>query len=99
MHALGRFSPFRVACQDEHRVIDAGPYRVVRHPSYSGLLVACLGLGIAFANWLSLSVLVVLPLAGILVRIRIEERALTAALGAEYRRYAERTARLVPGVW
>ena len=99
MVTLGRFFTFRVAIQDEHRVIDTGPYRFVRLPSYSGLLVACLGLGIAFANWLSLAVLVVLPLAGILVRIRIEERALTAALGDRYRRYAAGRARLVPGVW
>jgi protein-S-isoprenylcysteine O-methyltransferase Ste14 len=42
---------------------------------------------------------VVLPLAGILVRIQVEERALVAALGDDYRQYAARTSRLVPGVW
>jgi protein-S-isoprenylcysteine O-methyltransferase Ste14 len=43
--------------------------------------------------------LVAIPLAAILVRTRIEETALAAALGAQYTGYAARTRRLVPGLW
>lgn len=97
--ALGRLFTFRVAIQAQHRLVSTGPYRFVRHPSYSGVLLACVGIGIADANLMSLAVLLLLPLAGILVRIRHEERTLTAALGDEYRRYSAATARLVPLVW
>jgi len=96
---LGRLFKFVVVIQDDHRVVAAGPYRLLRHPSYTGALVAFLGVGIALDNWLSMLTLVALPLAAILVRIRVEEAELGTALGQEYRSYASRTRRLVPGLW
>jgi len=80
-------------------VVERGPYRWVRHPSYSGLLIFFVGLGLALSDWLSVVVLAVLPAAGLLVRIRSEERALLGALGEEYRRYAATRRRLFPGIW
>jgi protein-S-isoprenylcysteine O-methyltransferase Ste14 len=96
---LGRFFTPTVQIQQGQRVVESGPYRYVRHPSYTGMLVALIGLGIALDDWLSLLILAVLPLTGILVRIRYEESVLTEALGDDYREYAARTPRLVPGVW
>jgi protein-S-isoprenylcysteine O-methyltransferase Ste14 len=84
---------------DEQTVVDRGPYRWVRHPSYTGLLLTLVGLGLALGNWLSVLTLVVLPVAGLVVRIRVEERALLGALGEPYREYAGRHRRLVPGIW
>ena len=97
--ALGRFFKFVVVIQDSHRVVASGPYRLLRHPSYTGALVAFLGIGIALDSWLSMLTLVVIPLLAILVRIHVEEAALTGTLGQEYRAYASRTRRLVPGLW
>src|SRR5215469_755366 len=94
---LGRLFKFVVVIQDGHRVVASGPYRLLRHPSYTGALVAFLGVGIALDNWLSMLTLVVLPLAAILVRIHVEEAELARALGHEYQAYAHRTRRLVPG--
>jgi protein-S-isoprenylcysteine O-methyltransferase Ste14 len=96
---LGRFFKFVVVIQNGHRVIDRGPYRLLRHPSYSGGLAALLGIGIALDNWLSILAIVGIPLLAILVRIRVEEARLRAALGQDYRAYAARTGRLIPGVW
>ncbi len=96
---LGRFFTYRVTIQEGHHVVERGPYRIVRHPGYTGADLACLGLGIALSNWLSIALLVLLPLASNVIRIRVEERQLLDALGDEYRRYAERHARLVPLVW
>jgi protein-S-isoprenylcysteine O-methyltransferase Ste14 len=79
--------------------VQRGPYRLIRHPSYTGGLLALVGAGLTRDNWLSLAALTLLPLAGVLVRIRYEEARLRDAFGADYRRYASRTARLVPGVW
>jgi protein-S-isoprenylcysteine O-methyltransferase Ste14 len=97
--ALGRFFTTTVTILPGHQVVRTGPYRVLRHPSYTGLLVALLGLGVALDSWAAILTIVVLPLAGLLVRIAVEERTLESALGEEYRRYAAETSRLVPGLW
>lgn len=97
--ALGRFFTVDVRVHSDQTVVERGPYRWVRHPSYSGLLLFFVGVGLALSNWLSLIVLAVVPAAGLLVRIRSEERALLAALGEEYRRYAATRRRLFPGIW
>ena len=96
---LGRFFTPEVRVHPGQTVVERGPYRWVRHPSYSGLLIFFAGLGLALSDWLSVIVLAILPAAGLLVRIRSEERALLAALGEEYRRYAATRRRLFPGIW
>jgi protein-S-isoprenylcysteine O-methyltransferase Ste14 len=96
---LGRFFTVDVRVHAGQRVVERGPYRWVRHPSYTGLLLFFVGVGLSLDNWASLVVLALLPAAGLLVRIRAEERALVAALGDEYRRYAARRRRLFPGIW
>lgn len=96
---LGRFFTVDVAISSEHRVIDSGPYRFVRHPSYSGALLAFVGVGLCMRNWVSLLVLIVPVTAAFLWRIRIEEQALIDGLGDDYRRYAAQTKRLIPGLY
>jgi protein-S-isoprenylcysteine O-methyltransferase Ste14 len=96
---LGRLFKFVVVIQAGHQVVASGPYRVLRHPSYAGGLVAFLGVGIALDSWLSVVALVLIPLLAIGVRIRVEEAALARALGPDYTSYASRTRRLVPGIW
>jgi protein-S-isoprenylcysteine O-methyltransferase Ste14 len=96
---LDRLFTFAVGIADDHRVMREGPYRLVRHPGYAGALLALAGIGIALANWVSVLILLAVPVAVLTVRIGVEEEALTAALGEEYRCYARQTARLVPRVW
>jgi protein-S-isoprenylcysteine O-methyltransferase Ste14 len=96
---LGRFFTVDVRVQSGQTVIDRGPYRWVRHPSYSGLVITFVGMGLALVNWLSLAVLVVVPTGGLIVRIHVEERTLLDALGEPYRRFAAERKRLFPGLW
>jgi protein-S-isoprenylcysteine O-methyltransferase Ste14 len=96
---LGRYFTVTVLTSADQPVIAAGPYRVLRHPSYAGLLLALGGLGLSFRNWLSLAALLLLPLLGVLYRIRVEEAALSATLGAAYTTFADRRKRLIPFVW
>jgi protein-S-isoprenylcysteine O-methyltransferase Ste14 len=96
---LGAYFTGRVMVSAGQPVITAGPYRVLRHPSYTGFLLACAGLGLASANWAGLAITVLLPLAVMLWRIRAEENALLATLGDRYACYAARHKRLVPFVW
>jgi protein-S-isoprenylcysteine O-methyltransferase len=96
---LGRFFTVDVSIAIEHKVIDSGPYRFIRHPSYTGALVAFVGFGLCLRNWMALLILVLPITAAFLWRIQVEERALTDALGDGYRQYANRTKRLVPFVY
>jgi protein-S-isoprenylcysteine O-methyltransferase Ste14 len=96
---LGRSFTIRVMTSPDQPVVATGPYRVLRHPSYAGLLVALGGIGLGYGNWLSLAALLALPLGGLLYRIRVEEAALAATLGAAYTTYADRRKRLIPWVW
>jgi len=96
---LGRFFTIDVRVQSDQTVVQNGPYRWVRHPSYTGLILTFLGLGLALGNWGALVVAAVLPTAGLVYRIHFEERALLDSLGEPYRRYAESRKRLVPGIW
>jgi protein-S-isoprenylcysteine O-methyltransferase Ste14 len=96
---LGRYFTFTVMVSADQPVVSSGPYRWLRHPSYTGILLVSAGIGLASANWAGLAALVLLPLALILLRIRTEENALLAMLGEKYRSYALRHKRLVPLVW
>jgi protein-S-isoprenylcysteine O-methyltransferase Ste14 len=96
---LGRLFTVDVAIHDEHPVVQHGLYRFVRHPSYSGMMLAFVGVGLAFYNWLSLVALLVPVSLVVANRIRHEERTLLDTLGAPYAEYCARTKRLVPGVF
>ena len=99
VRTLGRFFTYQVMTTDDQVVVTNGPYRAVRHPSYTGLLISCVGAGIATANPVSLFLVVVIPVVGLTHRIRVEEAALERTLGDDYRRFTASRKRLVPWLW
>ena len=96
---LGRFFTVDVGIQHGHEVIQDGPYRFVRHPSYSGSVLALAGLGCLTFNWLGLILIVVCTLWAYALRIPVEEKVLFAEFGQKYADYAARTKRLIPWVY
>lgn len=96
---LGRYFKVAIVVQEGQRVVDQGPYRWVRHPSYTGGLVTLAGIGLAYGDWISLVIMIVFPLIALLIRIHVEEGMLLNEMGDEYAAYSKRTARLVPGVY
>ena len=96
IRVLGRYFTVDVAVHAAQSVIQAGPYRVIRHPAYCGSMLTLIGVGLALGTWLGLVLLVCLVSIGFTVRMRVEETALNAALGEPYRDYARRTRRLIP---
>jgi len=99
VRALGRLWVHEVAIQAQHEVVEAGPYRWIRHPAYSGSLLGFIGVGLAMGNWAALLVIAALPLMAYAYRVSIEERTLAAALGDDYRAYMRRTRRFIPFVF
>lgn len=93
---LGKYFTFDVAIQGGQTLIEAGPYRYVRHPSYSGALLSLLGFGLALGNWAALAAALSCLGFAYFYRIPIEEQALSSALGDAYKQYMNRTWRLIP---
>ena len=84
--------------KQEHELIRGGPYAQVRHPIYTGLLLAFIGTAIVRGEWRGvLAVLIVF--AALWRKLRLEERWMTETFGDEYRRYRERTAALIPFIF
>jgi protein-S-isoprenylcysteine O-methyltransferase len=96
---LGRFFTVNVAIHSGHEIIDTGPYARIRHPSYTGALLAFLGLALTLTNWISLLLIVVPVCWAFSRRIATEETALGSALGSPYTNYMRRTKRLVPFIY
>jgi protein-S-isoprenylcysteine O-methyltransferase Ste14 len=95
---LGRTFRTTVEVDPGQAVVSTGPYRWVRHPSYTGLLLIVAGFGLAGGTWISV-VMGLVPLPAIVRRIHVEEAELNRVLGEAYRSYQAGTARLIPGVW
>jgi protein-S-isoprenylcysteine O-methyltransferase Ste14 len=95
---LGRYFTGNVKIQEGQTVIQDGPYRWIRHPSYTGGMMMYFGSGLALANWMSAFVLLAASAAGYLYRVHVEEKALVSGLGESYRQYMQCTKRFVPFV-
>ena len=96
---LGRFFTVNVTIATDHRVVDSGPYRYIRHPSYTGALLAFLGLSLCLLNALSILIIMIPIFLAFRKRMGIEEAVLTKALEPNYRQYIRRTKRLIPFVY
>lgn len=99
IHCLGKFFTVNVALHTGHKVINTGPYMLLRHPSYTGLLMEILAVALAYQNLISLTIIMIPTTLVLLRRIRHEERVLKRALGNDYREYLKHTYTLVPFVY
>jgi protein-S-isoprenylcysteine O-methyltransferase Ste14 len=96
---LGKYFTFQISTQREQIVVQKGPYRFIRHPSYTGTLITMFGLGLAFTNWSSLVCLLIAGLIGYSYRAHVEEAVLISELGDPYKEYMQRTKRFIPFVY
>lgn len=99
IRTLGKFFTVNLAIDSEHRLIDTGLYKYIRHPSYTGSLLSFLGLAVYFNNWICLPVILVPIITVFIFRINIEEKLLIQQPGLNYSEYIKRTKRLIPFVY
>ena len=97
--SLGKSFSANVAIHSTQTVLKTGLYRWMRHPSYTGLLLCILAVGLHTRNWISLLVIFVPPAVALLYRIHVEEIALREHFGQEYIDYSRQTSRLIPGIY
>jgi protein-S-isoprenylcysteine O-methyltransferase Ste14 len=97
--SLGKAFSVNVAIRTTQTLCQSGPYRLVRHPSYSGMLICFLAIGLAQRNWIGAAVVIVPTTAAVLYRIHVEEAALIEGFGSQYQSYRRTTKRLIPGIY
>lgn len=96
---LGNFFRSKIVIQEQHKLITTGPYKYLRNPSYTGVLITFIGFGIGIGNWLSLICLFISGLISFVRRISFENQALSKKFGNEYREYQKKTWSLIPFIW
>ncbi|HEY8005009.1 MAG TPA: isoprenylcysteine carboxylmethyltransferase family protein [Phenylobacterium sp.] len=96
---LGRYFTYVVKVAEDQPVVETGPYRLLRHPSYAGALLTALGIGLSLRVAIAPVILVAAQLLAYSIRMSVEEKALSEGIGEPYRAYMRRTKRIVPYVW
>lgn len=99
VYQLGRMFTVNVVISDKHTLKTSGLYKVVRHPSYLGLLLIITGLGITLNSLASLLIMLVPASIALNYRISIEEQALIEEFGVQYTDYKSKVKRLFPGIY
>jgi protein-S-isoprenylcysteine O-methyltransferase Ste14 len=99
VRTLGQYFTYVVKVSSDQQVVETGPYRLIRHPSYAGGLLTGIGIGLSMRYGLAPLLVGGAMLASYLIRIGVEEKALAEGIGEPYRAYMTRTKRLVPFIW
>jgi protein-S-isoprenylcysteine O-methyltransferase Ste14 len=92
---IGEYWSSRVALKEDHHLIQSGPYARVRHPIYSGMLLAMIGTGLFVGEWRAI-LGVLLVFAAHWQKARREEKLLASEFGPVYQDYCGRTGSLIP---
>lgn len=95
---LGRLFTTDVSIYTNHQLIVAGPYRWVRHPAYTGLIIAFAGAGLAMGDFIALAILTIPVTVAFNYRITIEESFLVKKFGKDYQEYRQQTKKLLPSL-
>jgi protein-S-isoprenylcysteine O-methyltransferase Ste14 len=96
---LKQYFTYSVAKVEDHKLVETGLYKYVRHPGYLGQLIIFLGISTSISNWLSILVMMIPVTLGYLYRIKVEERFMLEQLGEDYSNYQERTKRIIPMIY
>src|SRR6202140_1706527 len=95
---LGKYFTGDVRARPDQPVIRTGPYRLVRHPSYTAGIMMFVGIGLALGSWFSFALLTITAIATYVYRVTIEERALLNTIGEPSRDYMKEPKRFIPHI-
>ena len=96
---LGRHYSGHVSVKKDQGLVQSGPYRIIRHPAYSGYLFIALGLALGYSSLLGFASTLLILLPATVYRIRVEDRMLAEHFGTQFEEYARKKKRLIPGIW
>ena len=99
IRVLAEYFTVDVSIRPDHRIVRDGPYRWLRHPSYTGALATFYGFALCLGD-IAAALVVILPVTLVFLwRIRVEEAVLAQAFPDDYPAYTRQTKRLLPGIW
>jgi isoprenylcysteine carboxyl methyltransferase (ICMT) family protein YpbQ len=96
---LGPFYTADISVFNKHRIIESGWYKILRHPQYLANFISFIGLSICFNDLSTQIILIIFPTLNLLLKIRLEERALKKVWDASYENYLHRTYRIIPYIY
>jgi protein-S-isoprenylcysteine O-methyltransferase Ste14 len=96
---LGKQWAYQARVVEGHELIQDGPYAYVRNPIYTAMLGMMVATGLAMEHWITLLVALPIFMIGLVIRVRIEEKLLRAAFGAQFEDYAKRVPAVIPGIY
>jgi protein-S-isoprenylcysteine O-methyltransferase Ste14 len=96
IQTLRQYFTYSVAKVENHRIIETGLYKFIRHPGYLGQLTIFIGISTSMSNWISILAMIIPISLGYLYRIKVEEKFLLEQLGEYYLNYQERTNKIIP---
>ena len=99
VRTLGKQWAVAARLVEGHKLITEGPYAYVRNPIYTGMFGMLLATGLAMEHWIATIAAVVIFAAGLVIRVRTEEKLLRAAFGQEFEDYAQRVPAVIPGIY
>ena len=96
---LRQFFTYSVAKVQDHKIVETGLYKFIRHPGYLGQILIFIGISTSISNWLSILAMMIPVTLGYLYRIKVEERFMLEQMGEKYINYQNRTKRLFPMIY
>ena len=96
---LGRHYSGHVSVKKEQKLVQSGPYRIIRHPAYAGYLLMAFGLALGYSSLLGFATTLLILLPAAVYRIRVEDRMLAEHFGTQFEKYVQKKKRLLPGIW
>ena len=99
VRTLGKQWAVAARLVEGHKLITDGPYAYVRNPIYTGMFGMLIATGLAMEHWIATVAAVIIFAAGLVIRVRTEEKLLRAAFKQEFEEYARRVPAVIPGIY
>jgi protein-S-isoprenylcysteine O-methyltransferase Ste14 len=96
---LKQYFTYSVGQVENHRLIETGLYKIIRHPGYLGQLLIFAGISTSLSNWLSILLMMIPTTIGYIYRMKVEERFMMEQMGEDYLNYQKRTKRIIPMIY
>jgi protein-S-isoprenylcysteine O-methyltransferase Ste14 len=96
IYSLGKYFNIVVTVQSGQKIIKNGPYKYIRHPSYTGSMLILFGFGFSLGNWIGLAIILIISLISFYLRAIVEEKVMVSSFGNDYLNYMRQTTRFIP---
>lgn len=96
---LGNCYSGHVSVVEGQPLVQSGPYRFIRHPAYAGYILIACGVAVGYSSLFGFVVIPLVLLPSVIYRLSVEDRLLAEHFGGQFKEYAERVSRLIPGLW